>query len=832
MTNIDLKDLYIYMKSLEVNKKELDNRYEEKFYQNIDKIIREAKIFEQKLQNTQYNYHLSATSEYQVAEIKCMHLIIGEIYNNIDSLFNRDSTILEVIELASFSKLKSIILKPLIIMIDSGNNVKINDIEFNSNSLIEVLFHIISLIIFNVYPEEKRIQWINSEFTKPNQYSKLEIFIYTAYVKEIIKSYKNIENISDESKSKMKYIFDKINSNKEIVEWNINKIFHKSNFLEGNTPNFILLLLFGTNSYKRNFTREKLSNANFSFEDYMIKLNSILEKIDDKSFNNLNLFKLNKIGNNEYSNYLAKSKEKFLKLLDQPEKIEIINKKFIYGFYDLNEENTIHWTFITNVIVGYFIDKKLEIKPNFILNEIFAELTESDLGDNEIINGIILGSTIPTFKKYYNVFFSTEIRKKIKLDNFEIYTRKESGQISQYFEDKLRSFYENEFRKELINFLDKYYKDNYDINNNNKDIHDFDMILIDILYSNFDVFKLNEKSLDNFMYAWIYYHDMRGYYLESSLKSNNFNEYYYMNFFTDNKFASPVVSTSYNKKNVINLIKKNIIFDDIDISKINPIVFVDNNMLSSYDRIKFNHMECSGDVLYRIIIVHLKLNAKINSDNKIDYFSQEFQNQLCKTLNISKIVQSNGLHFGDNFSFPDADYFEAFIYDFYLKFGYKEAYKLIKKLLKINWNNFVTEEKIIDDIEKEYKILIAEDCRFLSSDNLIKLLLFFDNFYELNNIKNEEQKRKIVKKLLNVLYDSFITFAILSKEDNSQKLRSLEGELGSILNARSYVSYYDEKTYDYIKLFSILEKEGLEIVIDNIIEIFQSISRNNDDTEI
>lgn len=831
MTNIDLKDLYIYTKSLEVNKNELDNRYEKKFYQNIDKIIREAKIFEQNLRNTQNVYYLPLPSEYWIAERECMHLIIGEIYNNIDSLFNRDNKILRVIELASFGKLKSIILKPLIIMIDSKNNVKINDIEFDSDSLIEVLFHIISLIILNVYPEEKQKQWINSEFTKQNQYSKLEIFIYTAYVKEIIKSYKNIENISDQSKTKMINIFDKIDSNKAIVEWNINKIFHKSNFLNGNIPNFILLLLFGTNSYKRNFMLVKLSKA-ISFEDYMIKLNSILEKIDDKSFNNLNLFKLNKKGKNEYLNYLAKSKDKFSELSDQPEKIEVINKRFIYGFYNWNEENEINWTFITNVVVGYFIEKKLEIKPNLILNEIFVELTKSDIGDNEIINGIILGSTIPIFKKYYNIFFSTEIRKKIKLDNFGIYTKTESGQISQYFENKLKSFYENEFKKELINFLDKYYKDNYDINNYNNDINDFHIILIDILYSNFEVLKLNENSLDNFMYAWIYHHDMRGYYLESSMKSNNLNEYYYMNFFTDNRFASPVVSTSYNKGNVINLIKKNIIFVDIDISKIDPIVFVDNNMLSSNDRIKFNHMECSGDVLYRIIIVHLKLNAKINFDNEIDYFSQKFQNQLCKTLNISKIVQSNGLHFGDNFTFPDADYFEAFLYDFYLKFGYKEAYKLIEKLLKINWNNFVTEEKIIDYIEEDYKILIAESGRFFSSDNLIKLLLFLDSFHTLNGSNIEEQKRKIVKKLLNVLYDSFITFTILSKEDKNKKLRSLEDALSSSLNSRSCVSFYDEKTYDYLKLFYILETEGLEIVIDYIIEIYWSISRINNDTKI
>lgn len=826
MLSIEIKDIYIYVKSLEINKNKWTSEYDEKFYKNIDKIINDAKFFENILQEKQsisYGYGLDPTYEYQKLENEYMNSLIFKIYKNIDDLFNRNNSIFNTTSLSILNKLKAIILKPLLTMIDKDEEtIKINDIEFYTDSISETLFYIITSIIFNVIGDNINANWIRDEYNKQILYSKLESFIYTEYIKEMMRTYKNIDNNLEEKK------WYSGTTNNKIGDWNIVKILNRPEFFENNIPNFILVLLFGINSYK---DESKFRKFTLSLDDCLIKLNGIFEKIDDKAFNNLNLFMLNKVGSKEYIKYSENSNININNLVNDPETLEIMNSRFIYGLYDQSNENIINWTMITNIIIGYLIEKKIKIKPDFLFQEIFSKLTQSDTYSNEALNNIMLDSISPYFIKNSKNFLSQEVLKKIKINNSKKYDNKKNGELLEYFNVNLKYFYENEFKKELINFLDRYYKDHYNINNYKSDLDHFYIILIDILYSNFKIFEQDKKSLDYFLYAWIYFYDMRGYYFSDSFKSNDSINYYYTNFFTENKHANSVISTSYDDKNIISLMKKYIGLDEKTISKINLIVFVDNNMLSSEDRINFNHMECTGDLLYKIIILHLKLNAKINPDNKIDYFAQKFQDKLCKSLNISKIVQSNGLHFGAETTFPDADYFEAFLYDFYIKNNYKETYELIKDLFEKNCNDYIVDKDILQYIEEDYNYPFIDNKSFLTGENHLRLLLYY-KFNTRKSLLNDEQQYKIVRKLLNLLFETILSFTILSKEDKSQKFRSLVEKINIVLSTRIMDSFYGENTYDYLKVFSMLEENGLEKVIEEIINIYENLTKDKSDEKV
>lgn len=809
MTKIDAKDLCIFFKSLEKNKKHFKKNEEEKFYANIDKIVHEAKIWEDfkiKNKDTFGMLNDNLTPNYLNNEQKDMDNIIDEIFNKISSTIHYEYNILSSIKVSTYKKIKSIIFKPIILMIkDNSKIVNINNIDFNIDSIIDIIFYIVVLMFTIIYPHSDNHDWIFIEYKNTEKYYKLQSYIYTLYTREVIKLCKNDFNEENNVSLKM---FKKSNIE---INFNIIKTLNDDDFFSRNIPNFILVLMVGIKTYNR-------QSSPTNFEEYLIELNSIFEKIDDKSFNNLNLFKLNKIGNEKISQSLLECSDAIRKIIDDKDLNEKISKQFIYGLYRFNETSNVNWTLVMNIIFGYLSEKQFYIQLENLLKRFFDKFPAKNVDYNQIKYDTIVHSINPVFVESLSNFFPEEIKTKMNIDNLEKYISMNDDQMTSFFSNKLNHFYENEFKSELLDFLNKYYKDNYNIENIKIDLNQFNKLIIAIVYDNFDLLKNYRESFDSLLYAWIYLHEMKVFYIDKFHENKSYSYFNYIDWFNLNNNSSQVISSIYDSSVVIKLIKKYINIDN-DVSLINPMVFIDNNMLNAHDRIKFNFMECSGDILYKIVINHLKLNAKILFSNDVDYFSAKFQNKLCESLNISKIIQSNGLHFGNKKSFEIADYFEAFIYDFYLKFGYDQIYNLIYNLFLRNCFKSCVDKYKIELIDKEYKKMVFDASDISIKTNILKILLYFDFSSEKNNGKFS--KEKIVFKLLKDLIDSSIAFCSITKGNEDKKYIDLNFSINLWLDYRSMISIDGGKTYDYLRFFSILDNSGLKILVNDIVNIYE-----------
>ena len=364
-----------------------------------------------------------------------------------------------------------------------------------------------------------------------------------------------------------------------------------------------------------------------------------------------------------------------------------------------------------------------------------------------------------------------------------------------YINEKLADFYRITFISEIKKILSKYYPNynreelDYDLFN----LSELDKKIMYLIKLNWNLIKeLPEKEFDNFMYAWIY---------------NKTN----------------LINTNFNSSLILELQNQYINFDYINNAEINPICFVDNNLLSVKDRKVFSEFEYKGDKLYSIIINWLKINCEIKYDLDIKYPSSQFQKDLISSLKFEEIIQTNHLHHGKDESFSVSDYFEAYLWSLYLTHGSHVVYRFVLDLFKQNANDYLlnSEDKsYIDDqwyFDNKYSKQLGIK---LPKIYYWKKLDYIKRGYSYSRVRDSLYSRTFEREFNKIINDVFALRQ--NTNDNNTSLIPL-----NYLNSKpDYVT-----SIFFLNKFNILNNKGLEELIDDLKDFKESEKQEDNDFE-
>ncbi len=500
-------------------------------------------------------------------------------------------------------------------------------------------------------------------------------------------------------------------------------------------------------------------NINYNFLTYYKQIPTFLKFV---------CFYINK----HYSNQCItmNNMSEVLEIIDETEKVENLNSlrnigknklaNIFINFNILNSDVILkqYFIFIFNSLIMYdYLENKilfLEIIIGYIFKKnpkIFEKINNDFFRKNKISHDLSEQNVIDIFNKNNDEFLVQQIIDNFNLNQNEI----DNLKLSRYlFDDtdigkneldkKFNELYNGHYSKQIKLFLDKYYKNHYDEENylNKLFINKYWKRNICVLCENNELFKTKNNYVEEFFYKHIYVSELN--------IGNDNKKIYYYNFPLSEKSnfdlikQKEIIKDSYNKNLILSLLNDNIkkinCYDGLNLNNIDPIVFVDNNLLSASNRLKFSFYEQLGDILYKIIIIDLILDGRIkySSNYQEIYLSSNFQNKLSKIIDLNKIIQTNNLHFGKDNKYNDADYFEAFIYEIYRTNGYKILKDFIIKILTKNQSTYI--DKDIESTSKHYEWIniVASVINF----SVPKLSLRFDG------LSGNECVYKLIKELV------------------------------------------------------------------------------------
>lgn len=580
------------------------------------------------------------------------------------------------------------------------------------------------------------------------------------------------------------------------------------------TPKLFIFLLkmvsfFNNNIATTNQYKKIIKFTNTNIDEYIMEWNNILLTSNNESLK-FDLIELKLMGEKKLYHFLKNienDENKILSFINSNVNLSrifqlLIRETLNKEVFNLNDE---YLKRILLIFLGYLVKKEKNDLLNFILkilsNEFNAKKSTEDL---DVFKKNLEKKTVP--KGIWNnikIFLSNDLLKDLEWIDIQ-----DNNSIT----NKIDDFYTNIFIKKLVSFLQKFYKD-FNTKNINTDLRkemNFYRNIIFFLEHNYDPQKINfdDDRWNNFFYTWVYMHEMNGFY-----KKTNEENIWQLEDIKKHCIDKSIIHSYYDAKKILNLAQKYLNIKDVDISKIDPRVFVDNNLLSTEDRIFFNSQEYIGDSIYCIIIEHLKLNAEIEYGNNIDYYSSTFQEQLCKSLKIEEIIQSNDLHIIDRGKFSNADYFEALLSQIYNNFGYKIIYQMIRNLFFLNQKDCLInsdQKSFVDDEDDFFK-------KYLSKSKRLEFFLQIPKMFYLHHVKSLNFSNNasldyyglFKKHILKIILKSFNLISEYHIQSNSH-------QYNQFLNFTTSFSTYRMDQFIFYKLFYILEEEGLEELLKEL----------------
>ena len=496
-------------------------------------------------------------------------------------------------------------------------------------------------------------------------------------------------------------------------------------------------------------------------------------------------------------------------------KYELNNEKYLYVYNELfkKENQDLLVDVFVNMLKNELVSKVGNYKnfPVEIIYIIFGYLQKTN--NHNIVKSICddllnflkpkenneNSSTIISSRKKLNDPYVASLLKRIfsetllESPSFDFLNLwRPDTDLHLYLNDKLAFFYQTTFISEIKNMLFRYYPNynreelDYDFYN----LSELDKKIMYLIKLNWSLIKTQQtqKEFDDFMYAWIY---------------NKTN----------------LINTEYDANKILELENQYIQFDYINNNLINPICFVDNNLLSVQDRKVFSEYEYKGDKLYSIIINWLKINCEIKYDLDIKYPSSQFQKQLISSLNFSEIIQSNHLHHGKDDSFSESDYFEAYLWSLYLTHGSKVVYQFVLDLFKINSADYildVDDKSYIDDqwyFDNKYSRQIGVK---IPKIYYWKKLDYIKRGYSYNRVRQSLYSRTFEREFNKILNDIFALRQENQNQDNLIPLNYLHSK-------PDYVA-----SIFFLNKFNVLDSLGLEKLIDEL----KDFKENEKETEI
>lgn len=403
-----------------------------------------------------------------------------------------------------------------------------------------------------------------------------------------------------------------------------------------------------------------------NFNNDLKELNEVIKFTDENlNMNKIDLFQLRTEG------LFIKIENKLIDNYNEHTQKEII--KILFGYYSIFDLDLKIEFEKFKIILAYFKKHNIKIIDKFlnlIKSSITNESTQLDIEE-------LVKKSNPIINNYIEFLNLSKIDAKIDDRLNDLNKNKDS------IRKENKKFFTKILKEKIQIFLEKYYHNSHNSNNIEKlikyhcedaKIFFWNNILL-IVEQNWLKISSNNLILDKVIYGLIYSYEM------TLDESDNINNIIFDNY----------DSIKINENYKINFKKYNELLKGY---KLNPIVFVDNNLLSVKNRKIFSKYEKKGDLLYEIIIKWLILEAKIEFSDV--YLSSKFQDTLIESLNFANIIQTNDLSFGKNFEYKQADYFEALLFDIYSQTSINVLKEFILKLFTNNCSWALIKEKCID----------------------------------------------------------------------------------------------------------------------------------------
>lgn len=188
------------------------------------------------------------------------------------------------------------------------------------------------------------------------------------------------------------------------------------------------------------------------------------------------------------------------------------------------------------------------------------------------------------------------------------------------------------------------------------------------------------------------------------------------------------------------------------------------DIMSTSEMLKFNDDEYYGDLIYRVIINHLKLKNFIICNSKIDYYSGLFQKELFSSLNLSSLIQTYGLNIA-NRDISIEDNIEVIVWNLYDIYGYEITFNFIKKLFIDNCKDYLVAKETLEFASSEYSYI---NNKFNNKPILKNILVnnslsFTSSIYRFQNSSKDQNFEKIITEITS---DILNTLFIISKKQS------------------------------------------------------------------
>lgn len=494
---------------------------------------------------------------------------------------------------------------------------------------------------------------------------------------------------------------------------------------------------------------EQITNF-IQFKSFITKINTFFKSLDDDFFK-LDYLYLKKVGKEQYTKKIPKTNQK-LNEFDE----KILNLLFIefkekvkFWFYlnkwKSNEEIEV-FKYIFFINVGWLHNNEENLFNKFcndLINK-YSKINDENTYKKELIgnqsnyiNGIYFDGKINTFDKYQESWVKNEFETK----DYE-------EEIKKILKNKIQPNLIEIFNNKGINFQ----IENLDFDFINRQMLGksiWDVVLL-IFNDNYELLIKDEEWLENFIYRFVYQNEM-------------------LNFWDEKRKEKTIILDSYNKEKLVEKTKKFLskFLDKSNEINIDPFIFVENNLLSPSKRVAFARYEYFGDILYKLIIDSLKLKCVIKADDKINYFSSNFQNKLASEIGLDKMIETNGLFFDSKKkSFELADYLEALLWNLYLDKGFEYAYNSTKKMFENSFSEYLIDENIMKNLEdyKNSNKMIKNLELIYEEDNLCFLFEEQRFIFEDNIVSND-----VIQKLTRNIVKNFI---LINQYDNKENFKN------------------------------------------------------------
>lgn len=330
---------------------------------------------------------------------------------------------------------------------------------------------------------------------------------------------------------------------------------------------------------------------------------------------------------------------------------------------------------------------------------------------------------------------------------------------------------------------------------------------------------LDSKSFHQDLYKFVYDYP----YNIKSLKNKSIEEVCIIkNNFDQNEIIA----------NAIKNINKNYVTEE-EIKNIDHICFLGNNYLDNKSKYKFNMFEKYGDNLYSLIfyflgafgfndVLTLEEEYKKENQDKMSKYSyflnsvshKKIQSELAKELFLDKVIKKDKIFFSTkkyNDEFYLADYFEAFIFNYFVNNGFYKTSILVFNLL-----NAI-----------EGKLVYSND---LELTKLMKISFFgtgyFFNLLKENSENNDANKERKFKEKIDILIklNFFDIFQIDFKNELIYKhydIRDFSYETWQ----KELFSVWLNKLY--IMIFNIVNELNKDLISQNLTHDFKSYLVND-----